>query len=128
MRDVQQCRSGNESDRRVLIIVQNLPVPFDRRVWLECQALRDAGYEVHVVCPKAPGDPRTQCIDGVDVAQVPAAPAGDGASVTSVEYAWSLLMTAWLTRARVRRRTVRHDPGVQPARHLLDRRPRRSAH
>ena len=41
----------------VLIIVQNLPVPFDRRVWLECQALRDAGYEVTVVCPKGDGRP-----------------------------------------------------------------------
>jgi hypothetical protein len=37
---------------RVLIIVQNLPVPFDRRVWLECQALVSAGYRVAVVCPK----------------------------------------------------------------------------
>ena len=42
---------------RVLIIVQNLPVPFDRRVWLECQALVAAGYEVSVVCPKGDGDP-----------------------------------------------------------------------
>jgi hypothetical protein len=32
--------------RRVLIVVQNLPVPLDRRVWLECQALRAAGFEV----------------------------------------------------------------------------------
>ena len=30
----------------VLIIVQNLPVPLDRRVWLECQALKAAGYDV----------------------------------------------------------------------------------
>ena len=44
--------------KRVLIIVQNLPVPFDRRVWLECQALTTAGYQVAVVCPKGKGDPR----------------------------------------------------------------------
>jgi len=31
-------------ERRILIIVQNLPVPFDRRVWLECQALVSDGY------------------------------------------------------------------------------------
>ena len=43
--------------RRILIIVQNLPVPFDRRVWLECQALTAAGYQVAVVCPKGKGDP-----------------------------------------------------------------------
>ncbi|MGH9917446.1 MAG: glycosyltransferase WbuB, partial [Nitrososphaerales archaeon] len=35
----------------VLIIVQNLPVPFDRRVWLECKALTASGYRVSVVCP-----------------------------------------------------------------------------
>src|SRR5437868_5835220 len=38
---------------RVLIIVQNLPVPFDRRVWLECQALTGAGYRVAVFWPLA---------------------------------------------------------------------------
>lgn len=43
------------SRRRVLIIVQNLPVPFDRRVWLEATALQQAGYVVSVVCPKLKG-------------------------------------------------------------------------
>ena len=51
---------------RVLIIVQNLPVPFDRRVWLECQALTAAGYQVAVVCPKGQGDPGYQVLDGVE--------------------------------------------------------------
>ena len=36
----------------VLIIVENLPVPPDRRVWQECQALRDSGYTVLVISPK----------------------------------------------------------------------------
>ena len=53
--------------RRILIIVQNLPVPFDRRVWLECQALTGAGYRVTVVCPKGKGDPAYQVIDGVEI-------------------------------------------------------------
>lgn len=39
----------------VLIIVENLPVPLDRRVWQESRALRDAGYEVVVICPKMRG-------------------------------------------------------------------------
>jgi glycosyltransferase involved in cell wall biosynthesis len=38
---------------RVLFIVQNLPVPFDRRVWLEATTLARAGYSVSVICPKA---------------------------------------------------------------------------
>ena len=41
--------------RRVLIIVENLPVPFDRRVWLEATTLAQAGCEVSVICPTAPG-------------------------------------------------------------------------
>ncbi len=39
----------------VLIIVENLPVPLDRRVWQEAFALRDAGYEVVVICPRMRG-------------------------------------------------------------------------
>ena len=37
--------AGSSRAKRVLIIVQNLPVPFDRRVWLECKALVAAGYD-----------------------------------------------------------------------------------
>src|SRR5258707_13499075 len=36
----------------VCIVVENLPVPVDRRVWCEARALRDAGYIVSVICPK----------------------------------------------------------------------------
>ncbi len=38
--------------RRALILVENLSVPFDRRVWQECRTLRDAGWEVDVICPQ----------------------------------------------------------------------------
>ena len=53
--------------QRILIIVQNLPVPFDRRVWLEYQALISAGHQVAVVCPKGRGDPAYQIIDSVEL-------------------------------------------------------------
>ncbi len=36
----------------VLMIVENLPVPFDRRVWQEATTLADAGYQVSIICPK----------------------------------------------------------------------------
>lgn len=36
----------------ICIVVENLPVPIDRRVWAEARALRDAGYLVSVICPK----------------------------------------------------------------------------
>jgi glycosyltransferase involved in cell wall biosynthesis len=90
---------------RVLIIVQNLPVPFDRRVWLECQALVRAGYRVAVVCPKGKGDPGYEVVDSVQLYKYrPYAPGG-GALGFIVEYAYSFLETAWLTvKARWRGR------------------------
>jgi glycosyltransferase involved in cell wall biosynthesis len=89
--------------RRVLIIVQNLPVPFDRRVWLECQALTAAGYRVAVVCPKGSGDPSYEVIDGVELYKYrPYAPGGSKASFL-VEYAYSFAATAWHT-LKARRR------------------------
>jgi glycosyltransferase involved in cell wall biosynthesis len=81
---------------RVLIIVQNLPVPFDRRVWLECDALRSAGYKVAVVCPKGDGDPSYEVVDDVELYKYrPYAPGGSKASFV-IEYAYSFLATAWL--------------------------------
>ena len=43
------------SKRRVLIIVENLPCPFDRRVWQEARTLAAAGYTVSIICPKGKG-------------------------------------------------------------------------
>jgi glycosyltransferase involved in cell wall biosynthesis len=87
---------------RLLIIVQNLPVPFDRRVWLECQALTSAGYRVAVVCPKGKGDPSYQVVDGVQLYKYrPYAPGGSKLSFIG-EYLYSFLATAALTlRARL---------------------------
>ena len=86
---------------RVLIIVQNLPVPFDRRVWLECRTLTRAGHDVTVVCPRGSGTGRFQVVDGVTIhAYRPYAPGG-GAAGYVAEYVWSFLATAWLVlRAR----------------------------
>src|SRR5579859_5848024 len=79
---------------RILIIVQNLPLPFDRRVWLECQALRSAGYTVAAVCPKGKGDPSHQVIDGIELHKYrPYAPGGSKLSFIA-EYAYSFLATA----------------------------------
>ena len=90
---------------RILVIVQNLPVPFDRRVWLECQALTAAGYDVSVICPKGPGDPSYQVIDDVRTYKYrPYAP-GSGSIGFVAEYLYSFLATAWLLlKARKRRR------------------------
>jgi glycosyltransferase involved in cell wall biosynthesis len=83
---------------RILIIVQNLPVPFDRRVWLECQALVEAGYQVAVVCPKGDGDPAYEVVDSVQLYKYrPYAPGGSKVGFIT-EYVYSFLATAWMTR------------------------------
>jgi glycosyltransferase involved in cell wall biosynthesis len=82
---------------RVLIIVQNLPVPFDRRVWLECQALVADGHQVTVVCPKGEGDPAYHVVDGVELYKyLPYAPGGSKLGFL-MEYGYSFAATAWLT-------------------------------
>ncbi|MQW42750.1 glycosyltransferase family 4 protein [Sinorhizobium meliloti] len=52
----------------ILILVENLPVPFDRRVWQEAQALCEAGYEVSVICPKGKGyDKAYEVMGGIHI-------------------------------------------------------------
>ncbi|GMG84675.1 glycosyltransferase family 4 protein [Paralimibaculum aggregatum] len=58
--------------RRVLIIVENLPVPFDRRVWSEATTLKAAGYAVSVICPTGRGhEARFEVIDGIEIHRHP---------------------------------------------------------
>ena len=60
------------AQRRVLIIVENLPVPFDRRVWSEATSLRAAGYDVSVICPKGKGARKGyEVVDGVHIYRHP---------------------------------------------------------
>ncbi|HSF87011.1 MAG TPA: glycosyltransferase family 4 protein [Acidimicrobiia bacterium] len=58
--------AGNK--RRVLVLVQNLPVPFDRRVWLESTTLQRNGYDVSVICPKMKGyNTSRETLEGIDI-------------------------------------------------------------
>lgn len=70
----------------VLIIVENLPVPFDRRVWSEATTLHDAGYSVSVICPKTRGYEKSiEKIDGINIYRHPL-PEARGAAAYFVEY------------------------------------------
>jgi glycosyltransferase involved in cell wall biosynthesis len=81
----------------VLIIVQNLPVPLDRRVWLECQALRASGIGVSVICPKGSGDPWHQRLDGVELYKYPPPPQASGLIGYAWEFAYCWVLTALLS-------------------------------
>ncbi len=88
---------------RVLIIVQNLPVPLDRRVWLECQALTARGYEVSVICPRGPGEAAHETLQGVHLYKYRPAPEAKGLVGFAIEFVYSWIRTAVLS-LRVHRR------------------------
>jgi glycosyltransferase involved in cell wall biosynthesis len=95
-------RKKANGSTRILIIVQNLPVPFDRRVWLECRTLTRAGYQVAVVCPKGAGDPSYQLIDGVQIYKYRPYCPGGGAVSFFAEYVYSFTATLMLSLKAVR--------------------------
>ncbi len=73
-------------------------------MWLECQALRHGGYDVSVICPKGPGDPSRQTIDGVEIYKYRPARQAEGLAGYAVEFAYSWLWTALLSLVVWRRR------------------------
>ena len=79
------------------MIVQNLPVPLDRRVWLECQALRAQGYDVSVICPKGPGDPSRAVLEGVHLYKYRPPPEARGLLGYGLEFVYCWLRTAALS-------------------------------
>jgi glycosyltransferase involved in cell wall biosynthesis len=89
--------SAVATGRKVLIIVENLPVPFDRRVWRESQALREAGYHVSIIAPREVGQPSREVIDGVSVYRYSAFHADGGFASYVLEYLVALFMSFWLT-------------------------------
>lgn len=77
--------------RRILIIVENLPSPFDRRVWQEATTLHAAGYEVSIICPTGKGyEKRYELIDGVHIYRHPLPMEAEGALGYLVEYGAAL--------------------------------------
>jgi glycosyltransferase involved in cell wall biosynthesis len=77
--------------RSCVIVVENLPVPFDRRVWQEAQALHRAGWTVSVICPTNDHFPKPfEVIDDIAVYRHPLPPEGRGALAYFREYSAAL--------------------------------------
>jgi glycosyltransferase involved in cell wall biosynthesis len=85
--------------RRVLIIVENLPSPFDRRVWQEATTLSEAGYEVSIICPSGKGyEKKHEVIEGIHIYRHSLPLEAEGALGYALEYATALLwefVLAW---------------------------------
>jgi glycosyltransferase involved in cell wall biosynthesis len=82
---------GRGAARRVLIVVENLPVPFDRRVWAEATTLAAAGYTVSVISPMGKGyEAEYEVLEGVHVYRHPLPVEGNGALGYFREYCGAL--------------------------------------
>lgn len=84
--------------KRVVIIVENLPVPFDRRVWMEARTLAAAGATVSIISPTGKGyEQREEIIDGIHVYRHPLPMEAESALGYLVEYGaalfWELALT-----------------------------------
>ena len=84
--------------KRVLILVENLPSPFDRRVWQEATALAAAGYSVSIICPTGKGcEKRYEEIDGIAIHRYRLPVEASGALGYVLEYSialfWSFVLS-----------------------------------
>ena len=85
-------------NKHILIIVENLPVPFDRRVWQEANTLKDNGAKVSIICPKMK-DYTTifEVIDGIEIYRHPLPVEGRGALGYLLEYSVALFWEFFLS-------------------------------
>jgi glycosyltransferase involved in cell wall biosynthesis len=91
--------------KKLLIIVENLPVPFDTRVWKEALALQEADYQVTVISPRGKGYAKNyELLEGVHIYRHPAPPEGNSAFGYVREYAlalfWEFVYAWWVFFAR----------------------------
>ncbi|MGH6737154.1 MAG: glycosyltransferase family 4 protein [Methyloceanibacter sp.] len=79
------------------MIVENLSVPFDRRVWSQARTLQRAGYEVSVICPKGKGaEAAYEVLEGIHVRRHALPIEAKGALAYPLEYVSALLFELWL--------------------------------
>jgi glycosyltransferase involved in cell wall biosynthesis len=87
--------------RKILIIVENMPVPFDTRVWKEALSLHQNGYQVTVLCPRGKGcEKGYEVRNGIDIYRHPMPKEGHSAATYLIEYSSALflqvLYTFWI--------------------------------
>ena len=86
------------SGKHILIIVENLPVPFDRRVWQEASTLTEYGAKVSIICPKMKGfNLSYECLNGIEIYRHPLPVEGKGAPGYFIEYMTALFWEFFLS-------------------------------
>lgn len=83
--------------KHALIVVENLPLPFDRRVWQEARTLKAAGAHVSIICPTGKGhEDRFEVIEGIEIHRHPLPLEAEGALGFLLEYGAALFWESWL--------------------------------
>lgn len=106
---------NQRNNRHVLFIVENLAVPFDRRVWQESTALKAAGFDVSVICPIMEGftSPH-EVIEGIEIYRHPFPLEARGALGYLMEYGLALYWEYRLARKIYKKKPFQVIHGGNP--------------
>lgn len=89
---------SNLKGKHILIVVENLPVPFDRRVWQEANTLSENGAKVSIICPKMKGyTQKYEVINNIEIYRHPLPFEASGAMGYLLEYSTAIFWEWWLS-------------------------------
>src|SRR5690606_9929560 len=94
---IMQSLHKDLANKHILIIVENLPVPFDKRVWQEANTLKEHGAYVSIICPKMKGFNKSfEQLNGIDIYRHPLIE-GNGVAGYFREYLMALISESLLS-------------------------------
>lgn len=106
---------GNFKGKHILIIVENLPVPFDRRVWQEATTLKEEGADISIICPQMKGYTAPfEVIDGIEIYRHPLPLEARGAIGYLMEYGAAIYHEIKLARKIYKKKPFHVIHGCNP--------------
>ncbi|HZL08495.1 MAG TPA: glycosyltransferase family 4 protein [Prolixibacteraceae bacterium] len=106
---------GKFKGKHILIIVENLPVPFDRRVWQEATTLKENGADISIICPQMKGYTQSfEVIDGIEIYRHPLPLEARGALGYLLEYGAAIYYEQKLARKIYKKKQFHVIHGCNP--------------
>ena len=103
--------------KKVLIIVENSPVPFDTRVWKEALSLRESDYDVTVLCPRDKGYRQGyEELDGIHIYRHPMPEEGNSATRVSLGIRLRAVLGVFVFLVDLPAPWISRHSGLQPSR------------
>lgn len=102
-------------NKHILIIVENLPVPFDRRVWQEATTLKSNGADISIICPQMKGYTKSfEIIDGIEIYRHPLPLEARGAFGYLMEYGAAIYWEIKLAKQIYKKKPFQVIHGCNP--------------